>query len=589
MMLNSSGKIRQVDLNKQNVLFLDLQTTGAKPGSANILEIAWTTLHSEKIESHLVTQPEEQSIPRRIQFITGINDADMGQAKDLSEILQSLKEYTETSLGPKAFAIIHFAQFEKPFLSDAYEKIQKEMPFSILCTHEIAKRLLPNLPTRGIKGLAGYFGFPSGELKRAANHVQATQIIWQGLTSILAEQNIHTLNELNQWIHDTPKGNREKYEYPLPKEKRLSLPKEPGIYRMISKWGEVLYVGKATSLHDRVNSYFRGQKNRDSRKLEMLTQVWDLQVTTVGSPLEAALLETDEIKRLDPPYNVSLKTGHRSMAFFNRDFTSVEYKCDQEHFIGPFSNSLVLDSMIRLSQSLQSGVFDENMFFEPLNPSLLEEGFKIFCCRHNLNSLRFSSMRSILAVGLNWVRKLKDEDVDMDKDKDKDEKENIDNGNTENIEDEGNEISITTEAKSQNVSNSILDSNGRDSLITTDAIELSPEDIADKFERHFIRAAKAYLRTKKLSQLLNADIQFKPKNKAKSPTILKIRQGQITPENSSQHTLGSWENLSIDTYDRMTVLHTELEKLNSKKNFIKITRLLPCQKRISNLINDKQI
>lgn len=585
MMLNSSGKIRQVDLKKQNILFLDLQTTGAKPGSANILEIAWTTLHSEKIESHLVKQPEEQSIPRRIQFITGINDADMGQAKDLFEILQSLKEYVETSLGPKAFAIIHFAQFEKPFLSDAYEKIQKEMPFSILCTHEIAKRLLPNLPTRGIKGLAGYFGFPSGELKRAANHVQATQIIWQGLTSILAEQNIHTLDELNQWILDTPKGTRAKYEYPLPKEKRLSLPKEPGIYRMISKWGEVLYVGKATSLHDRVNSYFRGQKNRDSRKLEMLTQVWDLQVTIVGSPLEAALLETDEIKRLDPPYNVSLKTGHRCMAFFNRDFTSVNDKCDQEHLIGPFSNSLALDSMIRLSQSIRSGVLDENMFFEPLNPSLLEEGFKIFCCRHNLNSLCFSSMRSILAIGLNWVRKLKDEEVDLDLGEK--EKKFVDKVEAGNI--DGNDISATAEAKSQHVTISILDCNYNDGVITTDAIELEPEDIADKFERHFIRAAKAYLRTKKLSQLLNADIQFKTKNKVKPTTVLKIRQGQIIPANCSQQNLGSWENLSIDTYDRMTVLYTEIEKLNSKKNFIKITRLLPCQKQFSNLINDKQI
>lgn len=587
MMLNSSGKTRQVDLKKQNVLFLDLQTTGAKPGAANILEIAWTSLHCEKIESHLVAQPEGQSIPRRIQFITGINDTDMGQAKELSEILQSLKDYVETSLGPRAFAVIHFAQFEKPFLFDAYEKIQREMPFSILCTHEIAKRLLPNLPTRGIKGLAGYFGFPSGELKRAANHVQATQIIWQGLTSILAEQNIHTLDDLNQWIHDTPKGTRAKYEYPLPKEKRLSLPKEPGIYRMISKWGEVLYVGKATSLHDRVNSYFRGQKNRDNRKLEMLTQVWDLQVTTVGSPLEAALLETDEIKRLDPPYNVSLKTGHRSMAFFNRDFTSVNDKCDQEHSIGPFSNSLILDSMTRLSQSLRSGVFDENMFFEPLDPNLIEEGFKIFCFRHNLNSLRFSSMRSILAVGLNWVRKLKDEE--MDKDEKTKGKGNIDKGNTENIEEDENDIPVITEAKLLNVSNSILESNGSDSVNTTEAIELKPEDIADKFERHFIRAAKAYLRTKKLSQLLNADIQFKTKNKAKSTTVLKIRQGQIIPANCSQHILGSWENLSIDTYDRMTVLHTELEKLNSKKNFIKITRLLPCQKQFSNLINDKQI
>lgn len=533
-----------MDLKKTNVLFLDLQTTGAKPDSAHILEIAWSSLHSENIETHLVAQPEGQSIPRRIQFITGIIDEDMAQAKPLSEILKLLKECIETTWGHNTFAVIHFAQFEKPFLQDAYEKIQDEMPFSILCTHEIAKRLLPNLPTRGIKGLAGYFGFPSGELKRAANHVQATQIIWQGLTSVLAERNIRTMEDLMQWLQDTPKVARAKYEYPLPKEKRLSLPKQPGIYRMISKWGEVLYVGKATSLHDRVNSYFRGQKNRDTRKLEMLTQVWDLQVTPVGSPLEAALLETDEIKRLDPPYNVSLKTGQRSMAFFNHDFTSVKNEYDDAHVIGPFSNSLVLDSMTRLSQSLQTGVFDENMFFEPLDTTLLQDGFGLFCERHNLKSETFSSLRSILAVGLNWVKKLKNESE---------------------VDSNGGEVNCSPET------DAIVDGDSNDNFGIE--IELTPQDIADKFERHFIRAAQAYLRTKKLTQLLNSDIHFKTGNKTKTPTVLKIRHGQITPEDNRNHFLGSWENLSIDTYDRMTVLFTELEKLKSQNSFIKITKL----------------
>ena len=83
----------------------------------------------------------------------------------------------------------------------------------------------------------------------------------------------------------------------------------PGIYRMLRTSGDVLYVGKAASLHKRVNSYFRGQKNRDRFKLEMLAQVWDLRVSECNSALEAALLENDEIKRYDPPYNVVLKRG----------------------------------------------------------------------------------------------------------------------------------------------------------------------------------------------------------------------------------------------------------------------------------------
>lgn len=535
-----------MSLKSHNVLFIDLQTTGTKPDNAHILEIAWSSLQSEKIESYLVQQPEQQSIPRRIQAITGIFEEDMEHAIPLAEVIELLNNFivaSKQSENEHTIAVIHFAQFERPFLLDAYKKINQELPFTILCTHEIAKRLLPNLPTRGIKGLAGYFGCPSGELKRATNHVQATQIIWQGLIQALAEKDINTFPELQLWQQDTPKVARSKYEYPLAKEKRLNLPKHPGVYRMMSRWGEVLYVGKATSLHSRVNSYFRGQKNRDTRKLEMLTQVWDLQVTPVESPLEAALLETDEIKRLDPPYNISLKTGTRSMAFFNKDFTSVSLQYDQEHVIGPFSNIMVLDSMIRLSHSLMSPQFDENIFFEPLDHHLLQEGFDLFCQRHGFDKLVFASVRSILAAGLNWVRKLKEEEPENTPQED-----DVDDTFLENDE------AITEEPL---------------------ATELTSEDIADKFERHFIRSAKAYLRTKKLTRLLNADIYFSTKKSSVCKKQFTTRQGEIVRDTESPKQTGSWENLSIDTYDRMTVLYTELEKLRSKKHAVQVMRPEP--------------
>lgn len=519
-----------MSLQKLPVIFLDLQTTGAKPESGHILEMAWSSLSSEEVASHLVALPEGEEIPKRIQFITGIYQKHMSKAIAFEDVFSRFGTYLKSIADENPTVIIHFAQFEKPFLTEAYTRLQQEIPFKVLCTHEIAKRLLPNLPTRGIKGLAGYFGCPSGELKRAANHVQATQVIWQGLTLALAEKGILNLEDLNNWIIETPKAARVKYEYPLPKEKRLTLPKEPGVYRMLSRWGEVLYVGKATSLHDRVNSYFRGQKNRDTRKLEMLTQVWDLQVTVVGSPLESALLETDEIKRLNPPYNVSLKVGRRELAFFSKDFTSVSTEADEFHCIGPFSNAMALDSILRLANSVSEQSFDENMFYEPLEKELLEAGFDLFCERHGFNKENFSSVRSILAVGLNWFRQLEE---------------------VEEAIEEGEEVS-TEESVSEEEETEV---------------ELTAEDLADKYERHFIRSAANYLRTKKLTQLLNAHIEITAKKKMD----LKIQSGKVLPaEAALQKMKSSWENLSIDTYDRMTVLYTELNKLRSQNQSVKI-------------------
>ncbi len=523
-------------LTEMPLYFLDLQTTGSKPESgAHILEIAWSSLEGD-IESALVQLPDEEKIPYRIQIITGIFNEDMSSAISLKEVFDGIE--ARFSGLP---CVIHFAQFEKPFLADAHEKLGRPNPLNILCTHEIAKRLFPNLPTRGIKGLAGYFGFPSTDLKRSSQQVAATKVIWRGLVSALAEQNIQTYEELQQWLQVTPKAARTKYEYPLPKEKRLSLPDQPGVYRMVSKWDEVLYVGKATSLKDRVNSYFRGQKNRDPRKLEMLTQTYDLRVTVCGSPLEAALLETDEIKRLDPRYNISLKVGQRSIVFFNHDLNEFSFEQNDEYCFGPFSSSMVFDSIRNLSSCLIEKHFHDNVFYEPIDAALVESGFDLFCERNNFAKETFMSVRSILAQGLWWNRQY-------------------------DLEDSEEELLEAAESEAES----------SEEEVSEVEVELTAEDIADKFERHFMRAGRSYLRAKQLTRILNSDIDFHitPED-LETKYHLKVRKGMINNQAASERVrkIQLWNGLNIDTYDRMSVLLSELEKIKTQSGQVKIQTL----------------
>src|SRR5919204_406602 len=88
---------------------------------------------------------------------------------------------------------------------------------------------------------------------------------------------------------DAPKGRRR--VWPMPRDVRLALPEAPGIYRMLRTSGDVLYVGKATSLRHRVNSYFRKQTGIAERTLEMLSQARGISVEVMPSALEAALFE----------------------------------------------------------------------------------------------------------------------------------------------------------------------------------------------------------------------------------------------------------------------------------------------------------
>jgi DNA polymerase-3 subunit epsilon len=526
-------------LKSMPVFFLDLQTTGAKPDNSYILEMAYGPLHDET-QSFLVEQPPEYEIPRRIQIITGVKASDMKDATPFPEAMKRLLNFIKTiSKLDNIVCVIHFAQFEKPFLTAAFESIHADMPFTILCTHDIAKRLLPNLPTRGIKGLSGYFGYDAGELKRSASHVDATKVIWAKLLETLEEKEVTTYEELQNWFIETPKAKKTKYEYPLPKEKRLDLPKVPGIYRMLNYQGEVLYVGKATSLRDRVNSYFRGQKNRDPKKLEMLTQVYDLRVTPCATPLEAALMETDEIKKLNPRYNISLKATRRSLAFFDKEFVSVSSTPDEFHTIGPFSNAMVFESIMKLSLYLNTiykdgGLPDGDLFFEELDPQLLKDGFEVFCLRHNFAPETFTSVRSMIAMGIIWQRRY---------DKELSESEEAELELQEADLDDSTEIEEETEELND--------------LITVD-------DLADKFERHFMRIARAYMRVRKINRMLNADIEFSIVNKAKR--VLQVRNGIVhyTPEDHYENSENSWKDHSVETYDRMTVLLTELERIRSQ-------------------------
>ena len=85
-----------------------------------------------------------------------------------------------------------------------------------------------------------------------------------------------------------------------------TLPNAPGVYRMIDGRGDVLYVGKAKSLKNRVGSYARGQAH-SNRIARMIGETTSMEFVTTATETEALLLEANLIKQLKPRYNVLLR------------------------------------------------------------------------------------------------------------------------------------------------------------------------------------------------------------------------------------------------------------------------------------------
>lgn len=346
------------------VFVVDCQSTGSTPAHGHLIELGWARYRCgedpAELDACVVALPDGAHVPRMVSQITGLDERRVQTGLPREAAWRGLDEAARRASDDRGVTptVIHFASFEERFLRDLHESYDEPFPFrfDIVCTHAIARRLLPTLPRRSLRALAGYFGYSSSQLRRSRDHVEATCFVWRHLVRQLEEEeDVCTWEELREWLSGKAKRSK-KHTYPMPRETRLGLPDTPGVYRFLRANGDLLYVGKATSLKKRVNSHFRKQAKQSERTLEMLTQARDIAYTEVATPLEAALLESDEIKRHQPPYNVALIEEGRSVWFGSRDLSKFAQQPDAEHPLGPFPSSHSLAGVSTLHRLLAADV-----------------------------------------------------------------------------------------------------------------------------------------------------------------------------------------------------------------------------------------
>src|SRR5688572_10430758 len=400
-------------LSQLEVLVVDCQATAAAP-RGHLLEIGWARVLGTTIthaQASLIALPDGEQIPPAVARITGISERMMRSAVDGRGAWRELTDQAASLTPQPAPTVIHFARFEEPFLRTLAAGV---FPLDVLCTRDVARRLLPDLPRCGLRALAGYFGRAVGAPRRSADHVEATAFVWHELVGLLEGQGVSTWGALHDWLSGsaTPIRCRRRI-WPMPRDVRLSLPTAPGIYRLLRTDGSVLYVGKAASLHHRVNSYFRKQAGVPERLLEMLSQARAISFDVTPSPLEAALLEPDEIKRHRPPYNVALTTASRALWFTSLDLSARSPQPSPHCPFGPFASADTLDQFAALARAERAALTPGS---RGPDDGTFAAGYDRLCATHpELSRVDLSDSAKLLRLGTRlWREGRRDRDVDDD-------------------------------------------------------------------------------------------------------------------------------------------------------------------------------
>ena len=516
---------RPEPLSQLKVLVVDCQATAAAR-RGHLLEIGWAEVSSTVAHRHarLVALPAGAQIPPAVARITGISRPMLRDAIEGHLAWRELADHAARLTPQPAPTVIHFAQFEQPFLRAL---AVGRFPLDVVCTRDIARRLLPNLPRCSLRALAGYFGRAVGALRRSADHVDATAFVWQELVRLLESNGVSTWGALHDWLATpaTPARSRRRV-WPMPRDVRLSLPHAPGLYRMLRTDGSVLYVGKAASLHHRVNSYFRKQHGVPERALEMLSQARAISFDVTPSPLEAALLEPDEIKRHRPPYNVALTIRDRALWFTPPDLSARRPAPSPQSPIGPFPSAETLDQFVAFARAERAALAPGR--WGP-DDSTFAAGYDRLCATHpEMSRVDLPAHAKLLRLGTRlWKEGRRDRDGD---------------------EDEANET-------------------GRGGMVwTPELVQLSLEWLA-------LRAALARRRAIWLTRLFDATVMWREPGD-RCTRLIVIDNGELVsstaaeadaapaiPPGYCRPAAARREAFTLASFDRLRVLTTELKRL----------------------------
>lgn len=191
----------------------------------------------------------------------------------------------------------------------------------------------------------------------------------QGLIAMNKEENIKRIDHL--------------------KSIALSMPGKPGSYQFYDQDHQIIYVGKAKNLKNRVSSYFRKEVDRYKTKV-LVSKVWDITYTVVNTEEDALLLENSLIKKYNPRYNVLLKDGKTypsicvTKEYLPRIFKTRRIDKRFGTYYGPYSQITMMYSLLELIKKL----YKPRTCHFPITPEGISQGKYKPCLEYHIHNCK---------------------------------------------------------------------------------------------------------------------------------------------------------------------------------------------------------
>jgi DNA polymerase III subunit epsilon len=275
--------------NKQNTIYciLDIETTGGQFNEEGITEIAIYKFDGHEITDQFITlvNPEIPIQPFVVK-LTGINNAMLRSAPKFYEVAKRVIEITEGCI-----IVAHNASFDFRILKTEFNRLGFDFIKETLCTVELSKKLIPEMPSYSLGKLVRALGIPVTDRHRASGDAMATVKLFKLLLSKDTEKEI-----LKGFIKTEAKTGLS----PKLLDIVESLPNKTGIYYIHNDKGDLIYIGKSKNIKKRINQHFTGSASK-SKKIQR--EVFAVTYEETGSELIALLKESEEIKINKPIFN----------------------------------------------------------------------------------------------------------------------------------------------------------------------------------------------------------------------------------------------------------------------------------------------